>query len=180
MTPTRRVHAGFERHGATDVLENQHCAQCQQLSAPVSASTSGDKVHLLSVSFGGYMSDEPGQPKRSDKVSTSVTRYHFSSPDYPRACAQRLRKELASLGVAVRITKAQDTMARIHGYRDWAELMRITGTMPPSPRNSECPPKLVATRREQAIRVLVELCTPQEAERILPLAIPHWRDRGVD
>lgn len=123
------------------------------------------------------MSDEPAQTKRSDKVKASATRYHFLSSNYPRACAKRLRNELASLGITVRITQAQDTIARMHRYRDWAELMRITGTMPPSPRNSECPPEVVARRRKQAIKVLVELCTPEEAERILPLAMSHWRDR---
>jgi hypothetical protein len=91
-------------------------------------------------------------------------RYHFLKTDLPRRLARRLRALLAALGIDLRGTEAQSLFARMYGYEDWAELARITGTVPQSPPDDACPPEMLEARRR---RRMVVLCTPEQAKQVL-------------
>lgn len=105
-------------------------------------------------------------------------RYHFMKIDLPRRLAKALRAELAALGVVIRNTEAQSLFARIYGYRDWAELVRITGTVPPSPPDEACSPEVAEARRAYRLRVLSELISSDQARDVL-LRLLRPRGKGA-
>jgi Glyoxalase superfamily protein len=106
-------------------------------------------------------------------------RFHFSTTDRAKALAKQLRRALGEEAKDASLGTAQALVARMFGYRDWQELVQVTGTQPPSPDDDECDAETIVNRRRQYVASLSAGGLAQSvAERIIDRLHPSCVRRG--
>lgn len=78
----------------------------------------------------------------------------YVSPDWARSKAKRLKRALGGAGVEMQLTKCQNFIARMYGFRDWNDLLHNWDIVPLSSFDEDSDADVVEARRDQHERVL--------------------------
>lgn len=94
--------------------------------------------------------------------------FYFPTDGRPRGIAKKLKRCAEEKGIGIRLTAAQNAMARVYGYRDWLDLLSTIGAEPPSPWDCNVEHDEVVRRRKFQIS---QLSTALGVEELLAAEI---------
>lgn len=83
-------------------------------------------------------------------------RIEFASTTHPSNVAKALKRELAAHGAEIKLSKVQDAVARMTGYRNWKDLTSNVPSPTPSPFDAEASADEVKARRTRHVDILSE------------------------
>jgi hypothetical protein len=85
-------------------------------------------------------------------------RIHFETATRPKKIAKRLKKTANERGIVLKLSKAQQSVARMYGYAHWHELHASLGRQTPSPLDGDISEaEVIARRAYQASTLAIEL-----------------------
>ncbi|MFZ2468878.1 MAG: hypothetical protein WAW54_10845 [Parvibaculum sedimenti] len=109
--------------------------------------------------------------------------YHLLTDSPAKKKAKKLIEIVALMGFDIKLSRAQELVARLMGYGDWSELLRTTRAAPErGVPDQMLPPKAATERREFQIALLAREFSIEAsvAETLLEALVPTGESRGVD
>ncbi len=83
----------------------------------------------------------------------SPKRIWFRSDQLPRRMAKLMKKRANQIGVEMKLTFAQHTIARLYGYRNWVDLKSVTGQGAPCQQRQPAIPEVDTLERQYVQRL---------------------------
>ena len=91
----------------------------------------------------------------------------------PKKIAKKLKRAANASGIQLRLSKAQQAVARMYGYAHWHELHSALGSHPPSPMDGDVADEEVTARRAYQSNVLAaELAIDLDIAAAIVDAVP--------
>ena len=109
--------------------------------------------------------------------------YHLLTDSPAKKKAKKLIEIVALMGFHIKLSRAQELVARLMGYGDWSVLLRTTRAAPErGVPDQMLPPKAATERREFQIALLAREFSIEAsaAETLLEALVPTGESSGVD